>query len=153
MFAASVWNVSLRFSFHTFHVFTPFSPLLVEWSRSRSGLCRTGGVAFCTRQGVCHQGRGGVSSGRGRDLNPEQLVSENVPEDGEEEEGDEGEDEHPPGALFMQRFLIAPQDQQPHADPHHCARQMSHEAGLRTGRGQRRRETQPYGTAHLRTHC
>lgn len=94
-----------------------------------------------------------MSSGRGRDLYPEQLVSENVPEDGEEEEGDEGEDEDPPGALFMQRFLIAPQDQQPHADAHHCARQMSHETGLRSGRGEGRRKTQPYGTAHLRTHC
>ncbi len=83
-------------------VFTSVSPLLIERSRLRSGLCWTGGRGFSGPP------EGGVSSGRGRDLYPEQLVSENVPEDGEEEEGDEGEDEDPPGALFMQRFLIAP---------------------------------------------
>lgn len=147
MFAASVWNVSMCYRFTPLKsflpVFTSVSPLLVEWSRLKSDLFRTGGRGFSGPP------EGGVSSGRGRDLYPEQLVSENVPEDGEEEEGDEGEDEDPPGALFMQRLLIAPQDQQPHADAHHCARQMSHEAGLRSGGGEGRGETQPYGTAHL----
>lgn len=143
VFAASVWNVSMLKSF--LPVCTSVSPLLVERSRLRSDLCRTGGGG----RGFSGPPEGCVSSGRGRDLYPEQLISENVPEDGEEEEGDEGEDEDPPGALFMQRFLIAPQHQQPHADAHHCARQMSHETGLRSGGGEGRGETQPYGTAHL----
>lgn len=149
VFATFVWNVSMLLRFTPLKsflpVFTSVSPLLVERSRLRSDLCRTGvgGRGFSGLPEVC------VSSGRGRDLYPEQLVSENVPEDGEEEEGDEGEDEDPPGALFMQRFLIATQDQQPHADAHHCTRQMSHETGLRSGGGEGRGETQPYGTAHL----
>lgn len=92
----------------------------------------SGGVAFRSHRGV--------SSGRGRDLYPEQLVSENVPEDGEEKESDEGEDENPPGTLFMQGFLVAAQDEQTHADSHHGARQMSHETGLRPGRREGRRE-------------
>ena len=96
---------------------------------------------------------GRPSSGRGRDLYPQQLVGEDVPEDGEEEEGDEGEDDDPPGALLLQTLLVAAQDEQTHADAHHRPRQVSHEAGLGPRGGQGRRETQPHGPAHLRTHC
>ncbi len=68
------------FTFHTTEMlpsgFTSFLPLLIERSRLRSGLCWTGGRGFSGPP------EGGVSSGRGRDLYPEQLVSENVPEDG-----------------------------------------------------------------------
>lgn len=96
---------------------------------------------------------GGPSSGRRRYLHPQQLVSEDVPEDGEQEEGNEGEDDDPPGALFLQALLVAAQDQQPHADAHHGARQVRHEAGLRPRGGQRRREAQPDGATHLGTHC
>lgn len=92
-------------------------------------------------------------SWRRRDLNAQQLVGEDVPEDGEEEEGDEGEDDDPPGALLLQALLVAAQDEQPHADAHHRARQVGHEAGLRPRRRHRRREAQPDGAAHLRTHC
>lgn len=76
----------------------------------------------------------GRASGRRWDLNAEQLVGEDVPEDGEEQEGDEGEDEHPPGALRLQALLVAAKDQQTHADAHHRARQVRHEAGLWTRR-------------------
>lgn len=44
---------------------------------------------------------GGSSSGRRGDLHPKQLVCEDVPEDSEEEEGDKGEDNDPPGALLL----------------------------------------------------
>lgn len=65
-------------------------------------------------------------------MHPQELIGEDVPKDGEEEEGDEGEDDDPPGALFLQTLFIAAQDQQPHADADHRPRQVSHEAGLRT---------------------
>lgn len=99
-------------------------------------------------------GRGaGLSSGRRRDLHAQQLVGEDVPEDGEEQEGDEGEDDDPPGALLLEALLVAAQDEQAHADAHHGARQVGHEAGLGSRRGQRRREAEPDGAAHLRAHC
>lgn len=75
--------------------------------------------------------KGGPSSGWGWYLHPQQLVSKDVPEDGEKKEGDEGEDDDPPGALFLQTLLVAAQDQQSHADAHHGPRQVRHEAGLR----------------------
>lgn len=50
---------------------------------------------------------GGSSSGRRRYLHPQQLICKDVPEDGEQEEGDEGEDNDPPGALLLQALLIA----------------------------------------------
>lgn len=76
----------------------------------------------------------GCASGWRWDLNAEQLVGKDVPEDGEEQEGDEGEDKHPPGALRLQAFLVAAKDQQTHADAHYRARQVCHEAGLRPRR-------------------
>lgn len=103
------------------------------------------------RQGL--KGGGGPASGRRRDLYAQQLVGEDVPEDGEEEEGDEGEDDDPPGALLLQTLLVAAQDQQAHADAHHGPRQVRHEAGLGPRGGQRWREAQPDGSAHLGTHC
>ena len=65
-------------------------------------------------------GKGDPASGRGRDLYAKQLVGKDVPKDGEEEEGDEGEDDDPPGALALQALLVAAQDEQAHADAHYC---------------------------------
>lgn len=70
------------------------------------------------------------SSGRRRDLHPQQLIRKDVPEDRKEEEGDKGEDDDPPGALLLQALLVAAQNQQPHANTHHGPRQVCHEAGL-----------------------
>lgn len=91
----------------------------------------------------------GPSSGRRWDLHPQQLIRKYVPEDGEKKEGDEGEDDDPPGALFLKTLLVAAENQQTHADAHHGPRQVGHEARLRTRGGQRRREAEPDGTAHL----
>lgn len=100
------------------------------------------------------QGGGwGPSSGGRWYLYPQQLIRKDVPKDGEEKEGDEGEDDDPPGALFLQTLLVAAQDQQAHADADHSPRQVCHKAGLRSGGGQRRRETEPDCTTHLWTHC
>lgn len=79
----------------------------------------------------------GPSSGRWWYLHPQQLISKYVPEDGEKKEGNEGEDDDPPGALFLQTLLIAAENQQSHADAHHGPRQVRHEAGLRPRGGQR----------------
>lgn len=92
-------------------------------------------------------------SGSGWKLHPQQLVGEDVPEDGKEKERDEGEDDDPPGALLLQALFIAAQDEQAHADAHYRPRQVGHEAGLGPRGGQGRGEAQPHGTAHLRTHC
>ena len=96
-------------------------------------------------------GRGGAgpSSGRGWDLHAQELVGEDVPENGEEEEGDEGEDDDPPGALSLQVLLIVAQDEQAHADAHHRPGQVCHEAGLGPGGGQGWGEPQPHSPAHL----
>lgn len=61
----------------------------------------------------------GPSSGRRRYLHPQQLISKYVPEDGEKKEGNEGEHDDPPGALFLQTLLVAAENQEPHADAHH----------------------------------
>lgn len=92
---------------------------------------------------------GGASSGRRRYLHPQQLVCEDVPEDGEEEKGDEGEDYDPPGALFLQTLLVAAQNQKAHADADHRPRQVRHEAGLGPRGRQRRGEAKPDGPTHL----
>lgn len=100
------------------------------------------------------QGGGwGPSSGGRWYLYPQELICKDVPKDGEEKEGDEGEDDDPPGALFLQTLLVAAQDQQAHADADHSPRQVCHKARLRSGGGQRRRETEPDCTTHLWTHC
>lgn len=52
-------------------------------------------------EGLGREGQGGPSSGRRWYLHPQQLICKDVPEDGEEEESDEGEDDDPPGALFL----------------------------------------------------
>ena len=77
-------------------------------------------------------------SGRRWYLYPQELIRKDVPKDGEEEEGDKGEDNDPPGALSLQTLLVAAQDQQPHADADHGPRQVCHEAGLGARGGQRR---------------
>lgn len=67
-----------------------------------------------TRGGV-----GGPSSGRRGYLHTQQLICKYVPEDGEKKEGNEGEHDDPPGALFLQTLLVAAENQEPHADAHH----------------------------------
>lgn len=87
------------------------------------------------KENMAKRGGGGSSGGRWY-LHLQKLICEDVPKDGKEEEGDEGEDNDPPGALLLQTLLIAAQDQQPHADADHGPRQVGHEAGLGARGGQ-----------------
>lgn len=72
----TVWNVNMLFISQRFKFSHPFFHCWSSGVQPASDRYRGfWGVAFHSHRGV--------SSGRGRDLYPEQLVSENVPEDGE----------------------------------------------------------------------
>lgn len=151
--------------------FRPSPPPLAEWRRTDGAVTKgeawkakqsgswkqsstaRGRMKLCSLEQGCGLGmEGGVSLGWGRDLNTQQLIGKDVPEDGKKEEGDEGEDKDPPGALFVEGLLVASQNQQAHTDAHHRPRQVGHEAGLRPGRWQRWWESKPHCPSHLRTH-
>lgn len=86
------------FSFEYFHIIS-FGSNLREHGKVNYG--QRGNL--CLEQSVYAKegAKGGASSGSRGDLHPQQLICEDVPEDGEQEEGDKGEDNDPPGALFL----------------------------------------------------